>query len=83
MVVASQGGKDFGVGYVLEVGVVLTDELCLVRGWDQNARGEVGGFENGEAVDGRERVGVQGLKEIGCVLLCVFPFFQSGWQVGV
>ena len=43
----------------MEVGVVLTDELGLIRGWDQNTRGEVGGFENGEAVDGCERVRVQ------------------------
>ena len=37
---------------------MLTDELALERGWDEDARGEIGGLENREAVDGGKRVGV-------------------------
>ncbi len=48
---ASQGDENFGMGYVLKVIVVLTDELALERGWDQDARGKVGCFKNDEAVD--------------------------------
>ena len=48
---AGQRGKDFGMGDVLKVVVVLSDELALERGWDNDARGEIGGFENGEAID--------------------------------
>jgi hypothetical protein len=35
------------MGDVLEVVVVLSYELTLERGRDENARGEIGGFENG------------------------------------
>ena len=50
------------MGDVLKVVVVLSDELALERGWDDDARGEIGGFENGEAIYGSERVGVQVLE---------------------
>ncbi len=55
---ASQGGENFGMGYVLKIVVVLSDELALERGWDEDARGDIGGLEDGETVDGGERVGV-------------------------
>ena len=75
---ASQGGKDFGMGYVLKVVVVLSVELALERGWDDDARGEIGGLEDGETVDVGERVGVQFLKKSRGRLLCVFPFVEGG-----
>ena len=75
---ASQGGENFGMGYVLKVVVVLSDELALERGWDDDARGEVGGLENGEAIDGGQRVGVQFLEKGRGRLLCVFPFVKGG-----
>ena len=75
---ASQRGKDFGMGYVLKVVVVLSDELALERGWDKDARGEIGGFENGEAIYGSERVGVQVLEKSRGRLLGVFPFVEGG-----
>ena len=75
---ASQGGENFGMGYVLKIVVVLSDELALEREWDEDARGEIGGLEDGETVDGGERVGVEFLEKIRGRLLCVFPFVEGG-----
>ncbi len=75
---ASQRGKDFGMGDMLKVVVVLSDELALERGWDDDARGDIGGLEDGEAIDGSERVGVQFLEKSRGRLLCVFPFVEGG-----
>ena len=58
---------------------MLTDELALERGWDENACGKIGGLENREAVDGGERVGVEFLEKIGGRLVCVLPFIEGGW----
>jgi hypothetical protein len=44
-VIAGQRGEHFGVGDVLEVDVVLSDERLTERGWDENARRKVGVFE--------------------------------------
>ena len=63
--------------------MVLPDELVLERGWDEDARGEIFGLEDGKAIDGDQRVGVQGLEEGGRVLLRVLPFFEGGGQIGV
>ena len=63
--------------------MVLPDELVLERGWDEDARGEIFGLKDGEAIDGDQRVGVQGLEKGGCVLLRVLPFFEGGGQIGV
>jgi hypothetical protein len=45
-----QRGKNFGVGYMSEVGVMLADEGVAERWWDEDARGEGRILENGEAI---------------------------------
>ena len=66
------------MGDVLKVVVVLSDELALERGWDENARGKVGGLEDGEAIDGGKRVWVKFLEKSRVRMLGVFPFIESG-----
>ena len=51
---ASQRGKDFGVGDMLKVVMVLADKLALKRGWDENACGKIGGLENRPLMEARE-----------------------------
>ena len=75
---ASQRGKDFGVGDMLKVVMVLSDKLALERGWDENARGKVGGLEDGEAIDGGKGVWVEFLEKGRVRLLGVLPFIKSG-----
>ncbi len=57
---------------------MLTDELALERGWDENACGKIGGLENSETVDRGERVRVQVLEKSGGRLLGVLPFVEGG-----
>ncbi len=58
--------------------MVLTDELSLERGWDQGARGKIGGLEDCETVDRRERVWVEGLQKGWVRLMGVLPFVNDG-----
>ncbi len=59
-----QRGKNFGVGDVLQVVVVLRDENVAERGRDENARREVGGFEHSETIAVSDRVRVEGVQEV-------------------
>ncbi len=77
-IVASQRGEYFGVGYVLEIVVVLRDKSVAKGRQDKNARRKVGGFEDGQAIAGGERVGVKRGQEIWFGDLGVFPFVERG-----
>jgi hypothetical protein len=50
VIVPRERGEDFRVREVLKVGVVLANEGFAEGGWDQNARREVGVFEECEAL---------------------------------
>ena len=75
---ARQRGENFGVGYVLEIVVVLRDESVAKGRRDKNARREVSGFEDCQAIAVGERVGVERGQEIGFRELGAFPFVERG-----
>jgi hypothetical protein len=81
--VPGERDKNFRVGDVLKVGVVLADELGSKRRGYKNARREVGAFIDGEAIAESERVGVEGLKKFGFIVLRVFSVGYSRGQIGV
>ncbi len=73
VVVASKKDEDFGVGDVLEVGVILANEVGLKRSGYHNARREISILVDGETVTERERGRVQGFEKFWLVVLGVFP----------
>jgi hypothetical protein len=81
--VPGERGKNFRVGDVLKVGVVLADELGSKRRGHEDAGREVRIFIHSEAIAEGERFGVEGLKKIGFIVLRVFPVSHGGGQIGV
>jgi hypothetical protein len=80
---ARERGKNLRVRDMLEVGVVLADQLGSKRRGHENSRREVGVFIDGETIAESERVGIEGLKKFGLIVLRVFPVGYSRGQVGV
>ncbi len=63
--------------------MVLAYKLVTERGRYENAGGEIGIFEDGEAVAFGDGVGIESLEKSGVVVLGVLPVFESRRQVGV
>jgi hypothetical protein len=63
-VMACQGGMDFSVGEVVEIGVMLAGEGFAEGKWNQDARGEIRIPVDVETVARGERVGVDRSKAI-------------------
>ncbi len=68
---------------MLEIIVVLACELVTERVRHEDTRRKIFVFVDGEAVACSDSVGVERLEEIGVGVLCVFPFEDSGRNVGM